>query len=82
MNKLLTNKKIMTKEGIQTKIVDGRIFLLRESTRELVKNTNGDVHIPKPNFMGTGLALVGVLKRRETIDMWCKRVTNYENNVR
>ena len=53
-------------ELFQTKIVHGRTHILSES-----HNFRGKVY-PDPDYMGTGLALVGVLKPGQSLEEFKK----------
>lgn len=56
----------------------GRDYVLRPQTRGLNVFYNQAVSepIPNANFAGTGMALYGVLKKRETLDGYRKRRVN------
>jgi hypothetical protein len=56
----------------KTIIVHGRTHVLTESKR----NDNvedGQTKIEQPNYLGTGMALCGVLRPGETLEEWKKR---------
>lgn len=42
-------------------------------THVLVESRNRYGNYPEANYLGTGLALAGVLKENETLDQWKKR---------
>ena len=48
-------------------IIHGKRHLLKRFSRQLTS-------IPEPNFNGTGLALVGIMRPSETIEFFLNRV--------
>lgn len=57
--------------------VHGREHVLKSPGRERgTKLANGE-ELPMPNYMGTGLALCGILRQGETLEDFKKRVREF-----
>ena len=60
---------MIEKEGIIEKVINNRTYLLRDNS-----DVRLDAGLPTANFLGTGLALVGITKPFENVNCFIGRI--------